>query len=102
MWVLCFTVRGSAKKIQLFWTDKVNLVSHISLIGIYLEVKPCILGIYPDYFAPGHKAVHLNNMSLLPARRGIMLRWKSMDGLTPAVQLQEMAPILALEKLTYK
>lgn len=87
------------QKIQLFWKDIVNPVSQIAVIEIPLEVKLCILGIYPDHFAPGRKAAPL--MCLLQARRVIALRWKNMDSPTPAMWLQEMASCLALEKLAH-
>ncbi len=89
------------QKIQMFWKDKVNLVSRIAAIEISLEAKLCILGIFPDHFAPGHRAVPLINNCLLQARRVSAMRWKSMDGPTPALWLREMASCLALEKLTY-
>ena len=66
-----------------------------------LEAKLCLLGIYPDHFAPGCKIAPMIDLSLLQAGRVIALRWKNMDGPTPGMWLREMASCLALEKLTY-
>lgn len=77
------------------------MISHVTKKVVPLDAKLCILGIYPDDFAPGRKAAPMIDLPLLQARRVIALRWKSLDSPTPGMWLWELASCLALEKLTY-
>lgn len=89
------------QKIQPFWKDVTCMISRMTNMVVPLEPKLCILGIYPNHFAPGRKKAPIIDLSLLQARRAIALRWKNMGGPTYGMWVREVMSCLTLEKLTY-
>lgn len=81
-------------KIQPFQKDVTCMISRMTNMVVPLEPKLCILGIYPNHFAPGRKKAPIIDLSLLQARRAIALRWKDLDGPTYRMWVREVVSCL--------
>ena len=68
----CASCRNAKKKSRCSGKDIINCLTYSSY-RLPVEAKLCPLGIYPDHFIPGHKAVPAIIMCLFQARRAIML-----------------------------
>ena len=88
-------------KIQRFWNDVIKSMSEIFNIKIPLDVKLCVLGIYPEDFVQTQKKTKLLDFGLLQARRAIALCWKRMDAPSLNMWWRELADCIGLERLTY-
>lgn len=89
-------MRGSpkkSKKIQLFWKEIVNLVSHIAAVKIPLEAKLFILGIYlPRTFLTGLRGKGFDRCVFAPG---------SASDVTEKKSGHERSRLFLLEKLIY-
>uniref|UniRef100_A0A3Q3GBT7 Reverse transcriptase domain-containing protein n=1 Tax=Kryptolebias marmoratus TaxID=37003 RepID=A0A3Q3GBT7_KRYMA len=88
-------------KIQKFWKDVIRCLSELFRVKVPLEVKICVLGIYPVEFKQSQIKTKLIDYGLLQARRSIALCWRSMDAPSMGLWKKEIANSLGLEKLTY-
>ena len=88
-------------KIQKFWKDVIKCLSEVFNINIPLNVKLCVLGIYPVGFTQTAKQTKLLDFGLLQARRAIALQWKSMDAPSMKQWIKELSECIGLERLTY-
>lgn len=88
-------------KIQHFWKDVIKCMSEIFNTEVPLNVKLCVLGIYPEDFIQTSKQTKLLDFGLLQARRAIALCWKSMDAPSLRMWMRELLECIGLERLTY-
>ena len=70
-------------------------------IKVPLNIKLCVLGIYPKDFKQTSKRTKLLDFGLLQARRAIALCWKSTDAPSLRIWLKELSGSVGLERLTY-
>ena len=91
----------SCQKLQIFWEEVLNIISKLTENVIPVEVKICLLHIYPENFPLTVKQCKLIIFCLLQAKRVIAFKWKEIQRPTLGQWITELSSNLALEKLTY-
>jgi len=86
-------------EIQNFWKEVIKCMSNMFNIKIPLNVKLCILGMYPTDFIQTSRQIQLIDFGLFQTRRAIALCWKSMNAPSMRMWKKEISNCIGLERL---